>query len=374
MKPITIYVQQPTTTTYSSYFTWGEGMKEVEHTEYGTLSVYIDDLSIPPRLIADLQEILKNTKDLSSFTGHIKQFTNRDLVRFNWLSDNAATDHLINIKSIDPIFNGVSIYSYSYTKSLTSLAGYVSIEYHKLPKQLHTFRESIVLSALGLNFDEGYLPYVKKEYFKEYINHLLKYTLNTIITQKYRVSLEGISQFNRGVIEQKLHSICIDSNNEYEFLTKTSIEYTIKEHLHKCEEFYLDEKLDSLLSNDRYFNQVSVCNFLHSIYGGDNTPTTYQIQAFGKRYISKWIEKHDYIEKIKSTILSEQNFLYESAYKDFLRQYLEKSSEGFDQEMIETIINLVFENFVIPPRHIKTEVPKVELKILGKIDLSKYKK
>ena len=42
--------------------------------------------------------------------------------------------------------------------------------------------------------------------------------------------------------------------------------------------------------------------------------------------------------------------------------------------MIETIINLVFENFVIPPRHIKTEVPKVELKILGKIDLSKYKK
>ena len=171
MKPITIYVQQPTTTTYSSYFTWGEGMKEVEHTEYGTLSEYIDDLSKPPRLIADLQEILKNTKDLSSFTGHIKQFTNRDLVRFNWLSDNAATDHLINIKSIDPIFNGVSIYSYSYTKSLTSLAGYVSIEYHKLPKQLHTFRESIVLSALGLNFDEGYLSYVKKEYFKEYITH-----------------------------------------------------------------------------------------------------------------------------------------------------------------------------------------------------------
>jgi hypothetical protein len=45
------------------------------------------------------------------------------------------------------------------------------VEPNKLPIQRANFKESALLSTLGLDFEEEYLLYVKKNFFNEDIRH-----------------------------------------------------------------------------------------------------------------------------------------------------------------------------------------------------------
>lgn len=109
--------------------------------------------------------IYKKNIDESSFFFCVKKFTNNNLVSISFLQQNVQTHHLININTLTPTFNGVSIYRYIFYEFR------VLVEPNKLPIQRANFKESALLSTLGLDFEEEYLLYVKKNFFNEDIRH-----------------------------------------------------------------------------------------------------------------------------------------------------------------------------------------------------------
>ena len=167
METHSIFIYQKRTVSYSSRFTWGEGYQETEHISYGPMSIYIEQPSLPTRLIADLKEIKQRIKkpkpgfidedgNCYEAVRILKELTNKEKISIVDTHNEEDVDGLLEIDSINIPVAAKSIFAYIQPNGIYDPSVNANTVSYAL-NCINQYDENQILDLLGLRFGESYL-------------------------------------------------------------------------------------------------------------------------------------------------------------------------------------------------------------------------
>lgn len=152
--------------------------------------------------------------------------------------------------------------------------------------------------------------------------------------------------------------LCIPSINDHSY----------DKQYNKCILSLILKVLDILISQTTYYDTEFVYDYCMSCLGQDDQ---IELREFfiKQYYVEKWLEKTCYVEKFLNDVLMKQDFHSRQEYERFAQEYLNDDPCHFDGFTINIILRRTFEQFEKTSKYIPIELPKIELKVIGKINL-----
>lgn len=341
MERINLYIYQETYTTYHSYFTWGEGMRESERVEYRDIYVYTDNSSLPSRLILDIKELVRcaNARILSTREGISDLYkalilhTNNDLVSIRKLyHDEEDTKSLIDVNSLTSKDNGKSIcHYYNLRPRLVTLKCFDMQGYTRLPLNDSPYNEARILEELGISFDETYLQYINKEHIRERLSNVLYMMFIGLLYNKLTACIAQVDQYDLEEIITSINKLCIDKNSSFRYLDKDTIDNCVEKIAHLCKDEFIQLKYNYLVSDIEYNTESSVLQILTKACIDKTEANLLKIEELSKQYLKDWLERRNYRETFWKKYKPDQIFTDRKTLEEYLSEHLLKEDENFDE-------------------------------------------
>lgn len=346
MKGIKIYIHQHVFITYHEYFTWGEGMRERERVEYGTTHAYIADLSIPERLILDIQILVKSVnsklkhsrEDVPHLYNTLSELTNKDLVSIHILNDEELSETLVDIDSINLKTHEASIYQYyAYRPPLVTLESFNVQSHSRLPIYDSPYNEEKILEIMGLNFEERYLHYVNTEYIKKRVSDILFLVINGLLYKKLPEVIKRVGSYNFEEITGIINEICIDNNCSFRYLSKVIIDICVDKIAVLCESEFIKLKYQVLVSEKKYHTEQYIYQCLYLACADKTENNLHQIEELCKNYFADWLLKRNFRKEFWERHKPDKIFTDREECLSYIKEILITEEEGLD----ETALNVI---------------------------------
>lgn len=258
METFRIYIYQEHSVSYSGRFTWGEGYQEEAYHEYGPASIYIEEPSLPTRLVADLKEIKKQIANKNSgFCDEdgdchksfriLQELTNKEKVLIVHTHNEDDVNGFLEIDSINIPVAAKSIFAYIQPNGIYDPSVNANTVSYAL-NCINQYDENQILDLLGLRFGESYLACIDSKQALKLFKIIMAYALEKVLKHQGEAIISEAKTFDFKTIRHGLYAAISIPSKGCMYLSEDDISKCINLSIRYCADLFLEKTAYKILN------------------------------------------------------------------------------------------------------------------------------